>query len=256
MRGYDPRSVLLFKDSSGLWIDPGWGLLFSQITLQPLSKALQWRLKTSDSDLWSTPLNAEREGRNPLFPSRATVESAWYSSRPCSPRSELRTRQRIASWSGGVLQMTSDLPPAWGDLNSGTPLKLPVPKPNPFFFFFSFFSPSYQEDLPPSAYQDGDLCRANNLHLDSVVLLAVLSVAGEGERGQSYILSFARCSPDTVKSRRSPRLSPVYISLSDAGDSGREMTLWVLVWYFGCGYGWGEETLCTAKLKYPVFWHF
>lgn len=114
---------------------PGWGLLFSQITLQPLSKALQWRLKTSDSDLWSAPLNAEREGENPLFPARAAVESAWYSSRPCSPRSELRTRQRIASWSGGVLQMTSDLPPAWGDLNSGTPLKLPVPKPNPFFFF-------------------------------------------------------------------------------------------------------------------------
>lgn len=135
MRGYDPRSVLLFKDSSGLWIDPGWGLLFSQITLQPLSRALQWRLKTSDSDLWSAPLNAEHEGRNPLFPCRAAVESAWYSSRPCSPRSELRTRQRIASWSGGVLQMTSDLPPAWGDLNSGTPLKLPVPKPNPFFFF-------------------------------------------------------------------------------------------------------------------------
>lgn len=152
MRGSDPRSVLLFKDSSGLWIAHVWGLIYSQITLQPFVQSLPIKISNFRLGL----LIRRVQGENLLLPARVGVESAWYSSQPCSPRSELRTWQRIASWSGEVLRMTSDLPPAWGDLNSGTPLKLLVLKLNPAF---PFFSQSYQEDLPPSAYQDGDLQR-------------------------------------------------------------------------------------------------
>lgn len=149
--------------------------------------------------------------------------------------------------------MTSDLSPVWGDLNSGTPLKLPVPKPNPFFFFF--FLPSYQEDLPPSAYQDGDLCRASNLHLDSVVLLAVLSVAGEGRRVSHTFCHSPGAAQTQLRADSVPSYRQYISRFLMLGIQGGKWH-WVPVWYFGCGYGCAEEMLCTAKLEYPVFWHF
>lgn len=86
----------------------------------------------------------------------------------------------VVQW---ALTMTSDLTRVWGDQNSGIYLK-----------------PGRWSRIPFAKLSEGSasfciprqgLYLANNLHLDSVVLLVGLSE-------KSYILSCARCSQDVV----------------------------------------------------------
>lgn len=95
----------------------------------------------------------------------------------------LTSWQCISSRSAKALTVTSDLTLVWGDQNSGIHLKLGCWSWIP--------SAELSEGSTSFCIPRRGLYLANNLHLDSVVLLVSLSE-------KSYILSFARCSQDMV----------------------------------------------------------
>lgn len=185
-------------------------------------------------------------GENSLFAAKVGVESARYSSRPCSPRSELRTRQHIASWSGEVLQMTSDLPPAWGDLNCETSLKLPVLKPNPFFSPLLFFF--------RRAIRRICLLLHTKTGTSAAPIICTWTVLfySSSYRGQERRWAVIHFVIRQVQPRRGLKADTVpgyhqYISgfLMQGIEGGKWH--WVRVWYFGCALGKGEDTLCIVQ---------